>query len=348
VADPASERVIMEIDHPQANHNSGHIAFGPDGYLYAPMGDGGNANDVGLGHVPQGNAQDLTNILGDILRLDIDNPAPDKPYKIPADNPYADGRGGARPEIYASGFRNPYHVSFDAGGDHHLYAGDAGQDRFEEIDDVEKGGNYGWRIREGKHCFDPNDPSHPPASCPDKAANGDRLIDPVLEYNHTEILGSVVIGGYVYRGGQVPDLHNMYVFGDYSRDRLKPDGELFMAATSGKDAWQMKELQVELDGDPDPGPGFGHFVIAFGQDDNRELYASLTAAGGPAGSTAGVYRLSASAKSSPGTASPGASRGKSGSGRGAWWWLPIIIAVLAIFAALANRLRTSEPQAPRG
>jgi glucose/arabinose dehydrogenase len=345
VADANSERIVMAIDHPQANHNSGHIAFGPDGYLYAPLGDGGNANDVGLGHtVPQGNAQDLTNIFGDILRIDVDHQTVGKAYAIPRDNPYANGEGGAQPEIYANGFRNPYHIAFDAGGDHHLYASDAGQDRFEEIDDVVKGGNYGWHIREGTHCFDPASPSNPPATCPDTGVNGTHLIAPLLDYNHTQILGSVVVGGYVYRGKDVPELQGTYVFGDYSRNRLKPDGEIFQAATYGADAWKMKEFQVQLPGDEVKGPGFGKFVICFGQDDDHELYVGLASFGGPKGASAGVYRLAAAR---PTDAMALASLNND-THDDAWYWLPLVLAALGGIALLAASMRVKDDSPPVG
>ncbi|MEY2397190.1 MAG: hypothetical protein QOJ00_364 [Actinomycetota bacterium] len=335
VADPSTERVLMYIDHPQANHNSGHIAFGPDGYLYLPMGDGGNANDVGPGHtVPQGNAQDLTNILGDVMRIDVDHRSPGKQYAIPKDNPYADGRGGAQPEIFANGFRNPFHLSFDAGGDHHMYVGDAGQDRFEEIDDVVKGGNYGWHVREGTHCFDPANASNPPPTCPSTGVNGTPLIDPVIDYNHTKILGSVVIGGYVYRGSKLPELQGTYVFGDYSRNRLKPDGEIFSAATDGPDKWKMRELQVTLPGEHTPGPGFGNFVLTFGQDDDHELYVSLTNFGGPRGNTAGIYRFDAFTPNLSATLAAESHESRSDP----WYWLPLVLAAGALVALFGYAL----------
>ena len=132
----ASEQVILEQDWPYMNHNGGSLAFGPDGYLYIAFGDGGNANDVGRGYSKIGNAQDVTNILGDILRIDIDTA---QPYMAPPDNPFM-GREG-RDEIYAYGFRNPYRMSFEMGGGHWLCASDAGQNRWEEVDHVELGKN---------------------------------------------------------------------------------------------------------------------------------------------------------------------------------------------------------------
>jgi glucose/arabinose dehydrogenase/plastocyanin len=341
VADPTSEKILMSIDHPYANHNSGHIAFGPDGYLYMPLGDGGNANDIGLGHtVPQGNGQDLTNILGDIMRIDVDHTSPGKAYAIPKDNPYANGAGGAQPEIFANGFRNPYHISFDAGGDHALYASDAGQDRFEEIDKVVRGGNYGWNVKEATHCFDKNSPSNPPASCPSTGVNGTKLIDPVLEYNHTEILGSVVIGGYVYRGKDIPALQGQYVFGDYSRNRLQPDGELFQAsALGGDDAWKIHEMQVTMPGDKDKGPGFNYFVLSFGQDDDNELYVGMATYGGPKGFAATVFKIT---EASP-TDEAVLATATHDSHNDAWYWLPLLLALVSAGALGLWALSTLVP-----
>ena len=183
VADISSEKVILEWDDPQFNHNSGTIAFGPDGYLYIAIGDGGGADDTAPGHVDDwyaanagGNGQDIDeNFFGNILRLDINA----VPYGIPADNPFVNKPG--QDEIYAYGFRNPYRFSFDMGGSHQLFAGDAGQALYEEIDLVKKGGNYGWNVKEGTHCFNAanNDTLLP--SCPNVDNLGNPLIDPVIE-----------------------------------------------------------------------------------------------------------------------------------------------------------------------
>ncbi|HEY8734576.1 MAG TPA: PQQ-dependent sugar dehydrogenase, partial [Puia sp.] len=155
-ADLGSERILLEADHPYLNHNGGTIAFGPDGFLYISIGDGGKADDVGNGHVPDwytvnagGNGQDIyANLMGNILRIDVNG----NPYNIPADNPFVGT--AARPEIYAYGFRNPFRFSFDRGGSHQLLVGDEGQSLYEEVDVVTKGGNYGWNVKEGTHCFD--------------------------------------------------------------------------------------------------------------------------------------------------------------------------------------------------
>jgi uncharacterized repeat protein (TIGR03806 family) len=186
---PASEKVILAVEQPYYNHNGGGIAFGPDGYLYIGFGDGGSAGD------PGNRAQNLDVLLGKILRIDVDR---GNPYSTPPGNPFA--TGGGRPEIFAWGFRNPWRWSFDgANGD--LWVGDVGQNRWEEIDLVRAGGNYGWRIREGAHCYNPDPCSRT------------GLIDPATEYSHQE--GCSVTGGFVYHGAAVPSLRGVYIFGDY-------------------------------------------------------------------------------------------------------------------------------------
>ena len=155
-ADPESERIILEVDEPQANHNAGQITFGPDGYLYVALGDGGRANDTGTGHPPIGNGQDTSTLLGSILRIDVDGA---EPYGIPPDNPFV-GKDG-QDEIFAYGFRNPFRISFDIGGNHELFVGDVGQQLWEEVNIVTKGNNYGWNIKEGAECFDPSSAGQP-------------------------------------------------------------------------------------------------------------------------------------------------------------------------------------------
>jgi glucose/arabinose dehydrogenase len=205
-ADPASERVLLTQQQPFSNHNGGRIAFGPDGYLYLGLGDGGSGGD------PLGNAQNTGVLLGKILRLDIDGqPTAGKAYAIPADNPFASGGvrpGEGAPEIWAYGLRNPWQFSFDPqAGD--LYIGDVGQGAWEEIDrqpsDSSGGENYGWAVMEGRHCY--------VAGC-DQAP----YVKPIAEYGHD--LGCAVTGGDVYRGSAQPDLVGIYVFGDYCSGRL--------------------------------------------------------------------------------------------------------------------------------
>ncbi|HEX6909486.1 MAG TPA: PQQ-dependent sugar dehydrogenase, partial [Longimicrobium sp.] len=206
-ADAGSERILLQVDKPQFNHNGGTLAFAPDdGYLYISLGDGGGANDNQAGHVADwfaenggGNGQDLTqNLLGSILRIDVDGGTP---YGVPRSNPFVGGPG--LDEVYAYGFRNPYRFSFDMGGANDLLVGDAGQGLWEEVSRVERGGNYGWNVKEGTHCFDAENNRVSPASCPSvDPTTGIRLADPVIEYAHLSNggLGLVVVGGHVYRG----------------------------------------------------------------------------------------------------------------------------------------------------
>lgn len=195
-ADEDSEAVLLTVRQPAGNHNGGQIAFGPDGFLYIGIGDGGGANDQFR------NGQDRTSLLGTIARIDVNQ----SPYGIPADNPFA-GSTVFREEIYAWGLRNPWRFSFDSATGF-LYAGDVGQNAVEEIDVVSRGGNYGWNIMEGTRCF------RPPTGC-----NQSGSILPIFEYSHVGSPASVT-GGYVYRGPGVPDLVGWYLFGDYVDGRL--------------------------------------------------------------------------------------------------------------------------------
>lgn len=204
-ASPASERILLTIPQPYSNHNGGQLAFGPDGYLYIGMGDGGSSGD------PQGNGQNRQALLGKILRINVDGtPASGKAYGIPNSNPYAAGgvsRGAGLPEIWAYGLRNPWRFSFDRGtGD--LYIGDVGQNAWEEIDRQPAGSrggeNYGWSAFEGTHCY--------------SACSGVSYVPPIVEYSHS--LGCSVTGGYVYRGTAQPALKGYYLFSDYCSGTL--------------------------------------------------------------------------------------------------------------------------------
>ncbi|MDO8578368.1 MAG: PQQ-dependent sugar dehydrogenase [Dehalococcoidales bacterium] len=194
LADPQSEVIIMEIAQPFSNHNGGQLAFGPDGYLYIGLGDGGSAGD------PQGNGQNLKSLLGKILRIDVRGLSGSGSYKIPADNPFINTTG-ARAEIWAFGLRNPWRFSFDTETGL-LWAGDVGQNKWEEIDIISKGGNYGWNIMEGSHCYSP-----------DTRCNQSGMTLPLVEYDHSK--GCSVTGGYVYRGDNISSLKGYYIYGDY-------------------------------------------------------------------------------------------------------------------------------------
>ena len=195
VAD-STERILLTLDQPFDNHNGGQVVFGPDGYLYIGFGDGGSGGD------PFGNGQNLDRLLGKILRIDVDSALP---YAVPPDNPFV-GQAGAREEIGAFGLRNPWRFSFDRINGR-LFVADVGQDSFEEVDLVTKGGNYGWNIMEGTHCF------QPPTGCD---TTGLEL--PIVDYSHSE--GSSITGGYVYRGTLNPELRGLYVFGDFVTGRI--------------------------------------------------------------------------------------------------------------------------------
>ena len=286
VGDLASLKTVLQIDQPQFNHNAGHITFGPDGYLYIPIGDGGGGNDTGEGHTPEiGNAQDLSNLHGSILRIDV-NGEPGS-YTIPEDNPFV-GQENVAPEIYAYGLRNPYHISFDRGGNGELFAGDAGQEIYEEVSIITAGGNFGWNIKEGTHCFDPDSPEVAPAECPGTGANGDPLIDPIVEYTHDEV-GVVVVGGYVYRGGAMPDLEGYYIFGDYtSGGDGSPDGTLLWAeASEDGGMWAWGEITVA----GMENGRIGANVLGFGEDANGELYVLTSETSAPMGDTGKDWRL---------------------------------------------------------
>jgi glucose/arabinose dehydrogenase len=282
--EPSSEKIIMEIDQPQSNHDGGQLTFGPDGYLYIPLGDGGGANDNGKGHYGMGNAQNTSNILGSIIRIDVDS---GDPYSVPTGNPFV-GLDG-KDEIFAYGFRNPFHISFDSGGNHSLFAADAGQNRWEEVDIVEKGGNYGWNIREGSHCFDPENPNSEPSQCPDVGPEGASLVNPVIEYknaNAEEGVGYVVVGGTVYRGDNIPSLSGKYIFGDWSTSKGIGNGILF-AAEETEDGWIMSQLHV--DGREDG--QVGSYLLGIGEDEEDELYVLVSDTLGPHGESGKIYRI---------------------------------------------------------
>jgi glucose/arabinose dehydrogenase len=237
---------------PFDNHNGGNIAFGPDGMLYIGFGDGGSGND------PQDHAQNTSDLLGDMLRLDVDGGTP---YAIPSDNPFAanpvctQGFGQAPcPEIHAFGFRNPWRWSFDADtGD--LWVGDVGQTDWEEIDLVVAGGNHGWRIREGAHCNENIDPT----------CDSSGLTDPVAEYAHSP--GAAVTGGYVYRGQTFAELFGVYFYADFG------SGRVFSLVDDGAGSFESQEL---LDTDL--------AIASFAEANDRELYV-LDFSGG------GIYQL---------------------------------------------------------
>ena len=315
LADASSEIILLSVDEPEFNHNAGAVSFGPDGFLYFSLGDGGGANDglnqPSLPHGPIGNGQNIDTLLGTLMRIDVDSPPdPGLNYAIPPGNPFVGVAG--RDEIYAYGFRNPYQFSFDdgPGGDDAIYLADVGQNLFEEVNIVELGGNYGWAIREGLHCFDPFDAVTPPAACPTVGTMlGDPLLDPINEYLHPipcaddadcalygvncganglcENEGGIsIIGGYVYRGAGNPALVGRYLFGDFAAGFFTPSGRLYSFATSGPDAYLRSEFCLPPDNDP-----LGLFVKGFGEDEDGEVYVLASTALAPTGDTGVVLRI---------------------------------------------------------
>ena len=234
VADSNSQQVILEISQPFGNHKGGQLAFGPDGYLYIGVGDGGSEGD------PNGNGQNLSTLLGKILRIDVNTQSNGRNYGIPADNPFAGNTAGYLEEIYAYGFRNPWRFSFDSATGA-LWVGDVGQDRVEEIDLVEKGKNYGWNIMEGTLCY------NPPTGC-----NQTGLTLPIWNYTHD--LGNAVIGGYIYRGSALPGLVGAYVYGDYG------SGRIWALRYNGSEANNVLLVDSSLN------------IASLGIDQNNELY----------------------------------------------------------------------------
>jgi glucose/arabinose dehydrogenase len=286
-ADPTSERVILRFGQPQPNHSGGGLGFGPDGLLYLGTGDGGGRGDADAGHAPGGNAQDPTRLLGKILRIDVDVDVDGAgPYAIPPGNPFVDE--GGRPEIFALGFRNPWRLTWEPDGDRRLLVSDVGYGRYEELDVVEAGGNYGWRVREGMHCLDLAEPLENLETCPEADDDGRPLVDPVLEYSHQEV-GLAIVGGFVYRGSDMPELRGRYVFGDWSADwttnQPTPRGSLLVADPLPPQAgpWAWRRLTVD-----EP---LNRFVTGIGEDAAGELYVMTRAFTGPTGLSGTVYRV---------------------------------------------------------
>ncbi len=241
-----TERTLMVVPQPYLNHNGGMLAFGPDGYLYIGRGDGGSRGD------PQNRAQNTQEWLGKILRIDVDG---GKPYGIPDGNPFA--RGGGRPEIFAFGIRNPWRFSFDRETGI-LWLADVGQYKWEEVDLVVAGGNYGWRVMEGTHCYNP-----------DQGCSPEGLIFPIAEYGHEQGRCSIT-GGYVYRGPSITPLRGSYVFGDYC------SGELFaISASANRRTSTVPRVLMKS----------GLRISSFGEDEAGEVYV--------VDYRGGIYQLSA-------------------------------------------------------
>ncbi|NRA68325.1 MAG: PQQ-dependent sugar dehydrogenase [Pseudobacteriovorax sp.] len=228
---PASEKILLSVEQPFLNHNGGMMAFGPDGYLYIGLGDGGSAND------PRRNGQNLGTLLGSVLRIDVSGPA-NADYKIPSDNPFVN-RSGARGEIWAFGIRNPWRFSFDPQTGE-LWLADVGQDALEEINIIEKGGNYGWPVFEASRRRRGS------------LASGTVHAPPVFEYPHSQ--GQSITGGYVYRGREVPELFGSYIYGDFV------SGRIWALTKTANGSYQNQFLFQ------------GSALSSFGRDQDGELY----------------------------------------------------------------------------
>ena len=231
-ADAASERILITVDQPFDNHKAGQLAFGNDGFLYFALGDGGSGGD------PLGNGQNLDTLLGKMLRIDVDHTSSGKNYAIPPDNPFVGT--SHMPEIWAYGLRNPWRFSFERSSGR-LFCADVGQSSYEEIDLLQKGGNFGWNVMEGMHCYN--------ASSCDMSGK----ILPIAEYDHSE--GVAVIGGYVYTGSAISGLAGSYVFGDYG------SGTIWTLQESPPGTWTRTEMLST-----------GRSLSSFGQDAAGELY----------------------------------------------------------------------------
>jgi glucose/arabinose dehydrogenase len=251
-----SGRIIISADKPDGNHNGGAVQFGPDGYLYISFGDGGGQGDK---HGEIGNGQSLNTLLGKILRIDVNS---DSAYRIPKDNPFVN-QPGAKGEIWAYGFRNPYRISFDRTSGQ-LFVGDVGQDTWEEVDIIKKGGNYGWRMMEGNHCYNPE------TGCENKG-----VIKPIAEYNHRE--GVSITGGYVYNGKTIPVLKGKYFFADWT-------GPTFYLKKVGEN-WQRGKVVLK-------NLPLGMKITGFGEDATGELYMLTNPDTGPGNKMGSIYKIS--------------------------------------------------------
>lgn len=332
--DPGSERIIMAVDKPQGNHNGGQVIFGADGYMYLTIGDGGNRDDEGTGHTESiGNAQDLTKVLGKTLRIDVsqindESPPQDesyivftgnettgtRSYEIPIDNPFVNNettpptfpiQGNIPPEIYAYGHRNPAYATTFSSTSSLVIEAEAGQELFEEVNLIVNGGNYGWRLREGTYCFDPDDPEVPPSDCDTTGYLDEPLIGPIFDGGHD--LGVTVIGGTMYWGTSLPLLTGKYIFGYFALSFGGGSG-IVLAATppagwsidnmpansqdltpEDNEMWTTQQLEIVNAEETNA----NEFIRGISSDNNGEIYISMSSVLGPDSSetTGRVYRI---------------------------------------------------------
>ena len=236
-ADVSSELILLDQHQPFANHNGGRVAFGPDGFLYLSLGDGGGDLD------PYNNAQNKSSLLGKILRIDVDEPSAGRNYGIPPDNPFVNNTSGFREEIFAYGLRNPWRFSFDPETGL-LWNADVGQNRIEEINIIYNGYNYGWNTFEGTICNE----------LENQSCNRDNITFPIHEYDHQ--LGKSITGGFVYRGSQLPDLYGYYIYADFVSGRIWA-----LNLDQNNQTTNLELLNSNV------------FITSFGIDLHHELYA---------------------------------------------------------------------------
>jgi glucose/arabinose dehydrogenase len=295
-ANPNSERVLIALDWPTHKHNGGGLAFGPDGYLYIGFGDGihgiGDRPDYvnrdeladperwwPVWHHWNHLAQDLTTLFGKVLRIDVNHGFPE--YAVPEDNPFVGERW--RDEIYAWGFRQPYRISFDRAGEYYMFVSTTAEYFWESVTHVDGPGNYGYPIKEGTVCYDPQ--AQEEVECPEEGPRGEELRDAVIQYANLRLpeegVGSANVGGYLYQGGALPELEGRFVFGDWSEGFRPPAGQVFAAAPQEEgELWPFERiLQIEA------------YILSIGQDAAGELYLLTNQVIGLGEQTGAVYRL---------------------------------------------------------